>query len=104
MEVRLFGKYIEDFLHSQPNDIKETVFWAIRRLSMYGHDLRMPDSKHLGKGLFELRATGTSPVRLFYVFKNDTAFILHGFVKKSDKIPARELKTARRRHNALAQV
>ncbi|MCD8213465.1 MAG: type II toxin-antitoxin system RelE/ParE family toxin [Campylobacter sp.] len=50
----------------------------------------------MGKGLFELRVKGNDGiVRLFYVFQKDKKiYILHGFVKKTQKTPKKELEIA----------
>lgn len=46
------------------------------------------------KNLFELRIKGKNKnIRIFYCFRKDRIIILqHGFVKKSKKIPLKELK------------
>ena len=67
--------------------------------------LGMPLSKNLGSGLSELRSSLPSrrEFRLFYGYdrRRATIWILHGFVKKSQKTPDRELQIARDR---LAEV
>ena len=66
----------------------------------FGIGLRKP---HVGsikgdryKGLWELRAKqGSDITRIFYFLPYEKKFILlHGFVKKDDKTPKRELETA----------
>ena len=61
----------------------------------------MPASKSLGGGMFELRTTGKIQVRMFYCFHKGKAHILHAFVKKTAKIPSRELDLAERRRGLL---
>ena len=56
----------------------------------------MPDSKSLGKGLFELRTQGRIKVRMLYMFHNNKAYLIHGFVKKAWKISLKDNKYARR--------
>ncbi|MBI3627133.1 MAG: type II toxin-antitoxin system RelE/ParE family toxin [Candidatus Sungbacteria bacterium] len=41
--------------------------------------------------LFELRIHGKQEVRIFYTFHRDEAVLLHGFVKKSKRIPKLEV-------------
>jgi len=56
---------------------------------------REPHSKSLGGGLFELRVKSS---RIFYCFRpGGVIVLLHGFSKKSQKTPQRELDTAFRR-------
>jgi len=65
-------------------------------LEKYGHLLDMPDSKSLGKGLFELRTRGKMQVRLMYIFHGNRVYVIHGFVKKAWKIGLKDMKYARR--------
>jgi phage-related protein len=49
----------------------------------------------VGKGLFELRVKAS---RIFYCFKpGGVIVLLHGFMKKSQKTPRRELEIAQKR-------
>lgn len=53
-----------------------------------GHELKLPHSRALGGGLFELRDVRTG-VRLFYLFlPGNTAVLLDGMSKKRYDIPA----------------
>ena len=65
----------------------------------YGPNLGMPYTRALGEELFEIRARGKEGIaRIFYCTAvRGRITILHGFVKKTDKTPRRELATARRR-------
>ena len=61
-------------------------------LAEVGNRIREPLSKSLGNGLFELRVKST---RIFYCFKpGGVIVLLHGFTKKSQKTPRRELQIA----------
>jgi phage-related protein len=52
----------------------------------------------LGQGLNEIRAIGKEGIaRVFFAARSEQIVILHGFVKKTEKTPRRELDTARRR-------
>jgi phage-related protein len=66
---------------------------------LYGADLRMPHSKALGAGLFELRPKGPEGIgRVFYCSQTGREIvILHSFVKKTQKTPDADLRLARRR-------
>ena len=71
------------------------VLKVIDRLQKYGSDIGLPFSKSLGNGLFELRVVGSKQVRLFYVFNQGEAYVLHVFIKKTWQIPKREIEYAR---------
>jgi hypothetical protein len=71
----------------------------LRLLAEQGNTLKMPHSKPLGEGLFELRA---GPVRLFYTFRPGRRIVLlDGLVKKRQDIPPEMLKRVRRYQRAL---
>ena len=57
----------------------------------------------MGKGLFELRIKAAEGIaRVFYFVKvGQRIVMLHHFVKKSQKTPSKELKTARQRMKEL---
>jgi len=65
----------------------------------FGANLGMPHTRAMSNGLFELRVKGREGIaRVFYCTLSGRRIImLHGFVKKSQKTPAKELRTARRR-------
>jgi len=71
----------------------------IELLTEFGPSLRLPHSRTMGDGLFELRPRGRSGIgRAFYCFMvGKRVVVLHAFVKKTPQTPVRELKLARKR-------
>ena len=65
----------------------------------FGPNLRMPHSRAMGGGLFELRPQGREGIgRVFYCFViGQRIVILHAFLKKTAETPERELKISRKR-------
>ena len=61
----------------------------------------MPYSKRITANLYELRIRGQQEVRIFYTINNGTAFLLHGFIKKTNKTTKREIETALNKLNNL---
>ena len=63
----------------------------------------MPHTRAIGQGLFELRLKAADGIaRVFYCTVIDRQIVmLHQFVKKTEKTPARELELARRRMKEL---
>lgn len=77
----------------------------MRQLSLlekFGRLLPPPDSKKISKGLFELRVVGRVQVRLLYGFVGDMAVVVHAFVKKTQKIPRKDLELAHKRFSEVA--
>lgn len=100
-------RYTIEYFH--PRILKEIEAWSasikadyarlIELLMDFGPDLRMPHSKAMGNGLFEIRAKGQDGIgRAFYCFvKGKRVIILHAFIKKSQATPQKELMIARKR-------
>ncbi len=86
---------------------KQTIAKILRTIDLleqFGNQLGMPHSRKVDKRLFELRVRGKQEVRLLYMFHKNQAVILHGFVKKSERIPNRDLDRARTLLKALDEV
>lgn len=91
-EVRL---EIESF----PVGIRASYIRLTELLEEFGLNLRMPYSRAMGGGLFELRPRGREGIaRVFYCTKvGMTIVILHSFLKKTNRTPKKDLDLARRR-------
>ena len=59
----------------------------------------MPLCRSLGSGLWELRSNlpGNRIIRLMFFVEDDEIYVLHGFIKKTQKTPDDEIDLARRR-------
>jgi len=66
-------------------------------LKEHGSTLRMPFSKKIHSQLYELRTSGKQRVRIIYAIKGSQIYLVHWFVKKTQKMPQKELKTALKR-------
>ena len=89
---------VESFINSLSSKMRQKAIGSIEILSEYGNTMREPYSKAIGKGLFELRIKfGGDISRIFYFFVVGNKIILtNGFIKKTDKIPTREIALARK--------
>jgi phage-related protein len=61
----------------------------------------MPYSRALGRGLFELRIVGTINVRFVYTFYDNKVWILHEFIKKTNKISKQDISYAHKQLKML---
>lgn len=68
-------------------------------MTQTGANLGEPHPQAMGDGLFELRLKGPEDIaRVFYcTLIGKRIVILHSFVKKTQKTPLRELRTAQAR-------
>jgi phage-related protein len=69
----------------------------------FGPNLGLPYTRAMGEGLFEIRARGAEGIgrAFFCTMVGQRIVILHGFVKKTDKTPARELAVAKQRQKEV---
>lgn len=102
-EVEFFektdGTYpVEEFILSQDVKMRAKLFRLIELLESEGNELREPYSKHLDDGIFEIRAKQANNItRILYFFIVGRKIILtNGFVKKTQKTPAKEIDTAKK--------
>lgn len=83
-----------EFVYSLPDEEQAELLRALDLLQEYGIYLRMPHARPIGR-LWELRAGAG---RLFYFAHTGRRFIiLHGYRKKGQKAPRREVEMAQRR-------
>ena len=94
MEIRIFDESLEKFIKDLQKPVIAKVLRTVDLLEKFGQKLGLPHSKKISNRLFELRISGKQEVRIFYTFHKSQTFLLHGFVKKSQKIPQKEIKTA----------
>ncbi|HYF97845.1 MAG TPA: type II toxin-antitoxin system RelE/ParE family toxin [Coxiellaceae bacterium] len=90
---------MQNWLSSLPPGIMAESIRFIELLMIQGYRLRMPHSRSMGAGLFELRPKGAEgAARIFYCRAvGQRIVLLHGFIKKSEKTPSRELIIAIKR-------
>lgn len=98
-EIEYFHERVLAEVESWPVDILADYARLTELLTEYGPNLRLPHSRAMGEGLFELRPRGSSGIgRAFYCFLvGKRVVVLHAFVKKTQQTPDRELKLARKR-------
>ncbi len=91
---------ILDFVKSLPAKHRAKVYREIDLLEQLGINLQYPHTRKMqgyeDKKLWELRIKfGSDISRVFYfLYHNNTFVLLHGFIKKSDKTPQREINKA----------
>lgn len=98
--VSLSGeKPVEKFINSLSEKQQTKILRDFKHIREHGLIKPIPDLKKLsGTPLWEIRILGKDSIRLIYavVFMGHV-LILHGFVKKTNKTPQKELKTALQR-------
>lgn len=97
--IEYFNEHVLAEIEAWPVGILADYARIVELLMEFGPDLRMPHSRSLGSGLFELRPRGREGIgRALYCFLvGERIVVLHAFVKKTQATSPRELKVARRR-------
>ena len=97
----LYHDDVKAFVKKIQKPTQSKVLRAIELLEQYGRNLSMPHAKRITNILYELRIRGIQEVRIFYILQEDSALLLHAFLKKTQKTPKREIETAERRFQLL---
>ena len=85
---------VEKWLEKLTEEQFEAIYGEMRLLSEIGNELRLPHSKALSQGLFELRER-TYGFRIYYGFKKKQIIILLAAGNKTSQ--AKDIKIARER-------
>ena len=101
--------YSEDVrleIDALPVGIRASYARLTELLEEFGLELRMPHSRAMGEGLFELRPRGREGIaRVFYCTKvGRKIIILHSFIKKTNETPKREMDIARKRQREVIET
>ena len=67
---------------------------SLNLLKNHGPFLKPPLIKKITKDIYELRIIGKTSIRIFFTPWGNDFYLLHGFVKKAQKTPAKEIKIA----------
>lgn len=102
-EIECFHERVLVEIESWPVDVLADYARLLEWLAEHGPNLRLPHSRALGQGLFELRPRGRVGIgRAFYCFVlGKRVVIVHAFLKKTRQTPDKELKLARKRTKEL---
>ncbi len=86
-KIDYYSSDVQDWVDNMPAGIKSAYARLTELLKEFGVDLRMPHSRPMGSGLFELRPKGREGIaRIFYcMLVEKRIIILHGFIKKTEK-------------------
>ena len=98
-QVEYFHPRVLEAIEAWPVDVLADYAHLIELLAEHGPDLRLPHSRAMGDGLFEIRPRGREGIgRALYCFRlGRRIVVLHAFIKKTAQTPERDLKLARKR-------
>ena len=98
-QITYYNERVQRDVWAMPAGIAADYLRLTEAMALYGADLRMPHSRAMGGGLFELRPKGPEGIgRVFYCTQvGKTIVVLHSFVKKTQETPDAEMRVARKR-------
>lgn len=98
-EIVYYSARVQEDVLAFPVEILADFLRIAELLEEFGPELRLPHSRAMGNGLFELRPKGKEGAgRVLYGFLvGRRIVILHSFIKKSQKTPRKELQLAQSR-------
>ena len=93
---------VREWLKSLSHAEKKNIGEDIKTLQI-GWPIGMPLVKYVGDSLYELRSTlPTNKIaRIIFFFFNGEIILLHGFIKKSQKIELSDLELAKKRKSEI---
>ena len=98
-EIKFYNARVEAQITSWPPGIRASFGRLAKQIIVSGPNLGMPYTKAMSDGLFEIRAHGPEGIgrAFFCCLVGRRVVILHGFIKKTQATPAKELELARKR-------
>lgn len=105
-QIIYFSERVRNEVLALPTGIRADYIRLTELMIEYGADLRLPHSRAMGDGLFELRPKGREGIaRVFYCTQvGRSIVVLHSFIKKTQKTPDNELKIAMSRLKEVKNV
>lgn len=95
-----------DFIRSLNEKQQRKMMRILTTVETYGLVTAIPHIKKLiDSPLWEIRILGQDNIRVLYVTKEqDMIIILHGFIKKTQKTPLKEIRVALQRLKEMENV
>jgi phage-related protein len=92
--------YVREFILSLQKHQQAKIRRLLQLITEYGLSSIIPHTKKLsGTPLWEIRILGKNSIRIIYVVLHiNTILALHGFIKKTQKTPRKEINTALKRY------
>jgi phage-related protein len=97
--IEYFNERVLAEIEGWPGGLLADYARLVELLMEFGPDLRMPWSRALGDGLFELRPRGREGIgRALYCYVDgERVVVRHAFIKKTQATPEQHVRLARRR-------
>jgi phage-related protein len=104
-QIIYYNENIEQEIFNLPDGLLARYLHLTDLMIEFGSNLGLPHTKAIDRGIFELRVKSKEGIaRVFFCTKiRKKIIMLHSYIKKSQKIPKRELKIAVSRMNEVKE-
>ena len=104
-QIQFFNKSVKAEIDAWPIGINASFVRIAEQIVLSGPNLGLPYTRPFGDGLFEIRARGPEGIgrAFFCCLVGCQIIILHGFIKKTQTTPIKDLKLARKRLKEIRQ-
>jgi phage-related protein len=92
---------VAEFLDRLDEKTRARFRWSMDMLRIRNIQARQPLARHLDGPLWELREESNTNIYriIYFIFTGRRIIFLHGFSKKTQKTPAKEINIALRRYD-----
>lgn len=94
ISVKVLDRSLEKFISKLQKPTISRILHTINLLEQFGAHLNLPHTKKIDTNLHELRIRSKQTVRIFYTLRPNQAILIHGFIKKTNKTPKKEITIA----------
>jgi putative addiction module killer protein len=99
----LYSEHVQNWLDELDKQQLKSLAKELRLIELCGNQLKLPHSKSLGAGLFELRERSYG-LRIYYCFKhNNCIILLNGGDKKTQTKDIKKARTLLKEHQKEQQ-
>ena len=104
--IGYYSDAVQEQILELPDTLAARYIVLTRRMIALGPNIGEPHTKAFGEGLFELRLKGAEGIaRVFFcTLVGKRIVMLHSFIKKSDRTPAREREVAETRMKEIKRA
>ncbi len=104
-QILYYSQKLEKEILNLPDGLLARYLRLTDLMLEFGSNLGLPHTKAIENGLFELRVKSKEGIaRVFFCTKvGEKIIMLHSYIKKSQKIPKKEIKIAKSRMSEVTK-
>lgn len=101
-----FYNGVDEQILEMPPKTSTRMIKLLELMEKHGANLGPPHTESIGNGLFEIRAKAKEGIgrSLFCYLKGKNIYILHAFVKKTNKTPLSDINLAKKRQKEVQEL